>query len=246
MSNTLLLLVYCRVVSLHFSVQHTCLVQLQLRLSQLVHQVAILLMALQQLIMLCLHLLALLLHELLKSSGKSFEIENLLLLINDFLLQMYELVVRVLVFCLVGGTVSESVRLVENGVLRDFEVINRSHTQVLVESWRLSFVVNVGIRNKVKILKFAPLGLLALQSQVRGFFIDGDAFDFTLSLADAVFAQVKKLLKIRIQNIDFFSNVVELVAVALAVVGLLAAAVCHEVEHADLAVKNFLVLFWQL
>ena len=64
--------------------------------------------------MLCLHLLALLLHQLFETSGKSLEIENLLLLINYLLLQMHELVVRILIFRLVGRAVSERVRLVEN------------------------------------------------------------------------------------------------------------------------------------
>lgn len=99
--------------------------------------------------MLCLHLLALLLHQLFETSGKSLEIENLLLLINDLLLQMHELVVRILVFRLVGGAVSERIRLVENRVLGDLEVIDRRHTQVLIELWRLSLVVNVSVRNQV-------------------------------------------------------------------------------------------------
>lgn len=81
---------------------------------------------------------------------------------------------------------------------------------------------------------------------MRSLFVDGDALDFALSLAHAIFAQVKKLLKIRIQDIYFFSNVMELVAVALAIVGLLTSAVCHQVEHADLSIQNFLVLFRQL
>ena len=130
--------------------------------------------------------------------------------------------------------------MVEDRVLRYF-VVGRRHWQVLVGGTLLllllGFVVDVGVGNEVQVLEFAPLCSLALQSQVSGVLVDRNAFDFAFALADAILTQVDDFLQIRIEHVDFLAVIVELVAVALAVVvRILGAPVRHKVKHGDLTV----------
>ena len=73
-----------------------------------------------------------------------------------------------------------------------------------------------------------------------GFFVYWDAFDLSFTLPNTIFAQIKNFLEIRIENIDFLSDIVEFVGVAFPIVWLFfASAISHEIKHGNLTINLF-------